>query len=123
MISGTDVCDFPHNRGAISARDIRDQGGFERKLLLVRGLACGFSDALANREMASAEQWRELYRAAMEGFDPATQKPLIDRARTAIFNRLLDLCDLSDSHEDEERLLEEALRQLWIAEDKNRERN
>jgi len=73
--------------------------------------------------MANAEQWREIYQAAMKGFDPATQNPLIDKARAAIFNRLLDLCDLSGSHEDEERLLEEALRQLWVAENKNHELN
>jgi len=73
--------------------------------------------------MTNAEQWREIYQAAMDGFDPATQKPMIDRARSAIFDRLLDLCDLSGSHEDEERLLEDALRQLWVAENKNHELN
>jgi len=47
----------------------------------------------------------------------------LDKARAAIFNRLLALCDLSGSHEDEEGLLEEALRQLWVAENKNHELN
>ena len=69
-------------------------------------------------DMANAEQWRELYQAALKGFDPAMQKPLIEKARTAIFDRLLDLCDLSGSHQEEEKLLEEALRQLWIAENR-----
>ena len=71
--------------------------------------------------MTNAEQWREIYQAAIEG--SATQKPLIDKARAVIFDRLLDLCDLSGSHEDEEGLLEEALRQLWVAENKNHELN
>ena len=54
----------------------------------------------------------------MEEFDTALQKPLIDEARKAIFDRLLDLCDLSDSHQDEETKLQEALRQLWMAENR-----
>ena len=72
---------------------------------------------------ATAQHWRESYRSAMEEFDSARQKPLVDRARTAIFDRLLALCDLSDSHQDEEKLLEEALRQLWMAENGSRYRN
>jgi hypothetical protein len=54
----------------------------------------------------------------LDGFDPVLQEALIVRARTAIFDRLLDLCDLSGSHQDEEKSLEEALRQLWIAENR-----
>jgi hypothetical protein len=73
--------------------------------------------------MTNAEQWRERYRAALDMFDPALQKSLIVKARSAIFDRLLDLCDLSGSHQDEEKVLEEALRQLWIVENKNFERN
>jgi len=67
---------------------------------------------------ATAQHWRESYRLAMEEFDTALQKPLIDEARKAIFDRLLDLCDLSDSHQDEETKLQEALRQLWMAENR-----
>jgi hypothetical protein len=69
-------------------------------------------------EMPNAEQWRGFYQEAMDSFDPVSQETLILKARTAIFDRLLDLCDLSGSHQDEEKLLEEALRQLWIAENR-----
>jgi hypothetical protein len=69
-------------------------------------------------EMANAEQWRKLYKEALDGFDPVLQQTLIVEARNAIFDRLLDLCDLSGSHQDEEKLLEEALRQLWITENR-----
>jgi hypothetical protein len=71
-------------------------------------------------EMTNAEQWQQLYQRAVGCFDPTGQKFLIDKARTAIFDRLLDLCDLSGSHQDEEKLLEEALRQLWLAENQRR---
>jgi hypothetical protein len=70
--------------------------------------------------MPASEDWQELYRTALAEFDPSRQKLLVDKARTAIFDRLLALCDLSDSHQDEEKLLEEALRQLWIAENGTR---
>jgi hypothetical protein len=69
-------------------------------------------------EMPNAEQWRKLYKEALDGFDPVLQDTLILKARTAIFDRLLDLCDLSGSHQGEEKLLEEALRQLWVAENR-----
>ena len=69
-------------------------------------------------EMVSAEQWRKLYKEALDSFDPVLQETMILNARKAIFERLLDLCDLSGSHRDEEKLLEEALRQLWIAENR-----
>ena len=69
-------------------------------------------------EMPNAGQWRKLYKEALDGFDPVLQDTLILKARTAIFDRLLDLCDLSGSHQDEEKLLEEALRQLWVAENR-----
>jgi hypothetical protein len=80
----------------------------------ISGLAYGRRGAFA-LEMAN-EQWRQFYEEALDGFDPVLQEALIVRARTAIFDRLLDLCDLSGSHQDEEKLLEEALHQLWIAE-------
>jgi len=73
--------------------------------------------------MTNAEQWQDFYQRALGCFDPDGQRILIGKARTAIFDRLLDLCDLSGSHQDEERLLEEALRQLWVAENRNLERN
>jgi hypothetical protein len=66
--------------------------------------------------MTTMDNWQESYRAAIEAFDPAAQKPLISKARQAIFDRLLDLCDFSDTHREEEAQLEDALRQLWIAE-------
>ena len=68
--------------------------------------------------MTNTEQWRLIYERAVGCFDPDGQKILIDKARTAIFDRLLDLCDLSGAHLEEEKLLEEALRQLWIAENR-----
>jgi len=69
-------------------------------------------------EMPNAEHWRVFYQQAIDSFDPVSQERLILKARTAIFDRLLDLCDLSGSHQDEEKLLEDALRQLWIAENR-----
>jgi hypothetical protein len=83
----------------------------------ISGLAYALLRAVA-LEMANAEQWRQLYKEALDRFDPGLQKTMIDQARTAIFDRLLDLCDLSGSHQDEETLLEDALRQLWIAENR-----
>jgi hypothetical protein len=71
-------------------------------------------------EMATVEQWRKLYKEALDSFDPVLQDTLILNARKAIFDRLLDFCDLSGSHQEEERLLEEALRQLWLAENQRR---
>jgi hypothetical protein len=68
--------------------------------------------------MTSGGSWQDLYRGAVAEPDSAIQKHRIGEARVAIFDRLLDLCDLSGSHQEEEKLLEEALRQLWIAENR-----
>jgi hypothetical protein len=76
---------------------------------LTYGFACAYASGKPN-----TQKWRVLYRETLDSFDPAIQGTLILNARKAIFDRLLDLCGLSDSHQDEERLLEEALRQLWI---------
>lgn len=70
-------------------------------------------------DMANAEQWREIYLAALEKSNPVERQPLIDKARSAIFSRFLDLCDLSDSHAAEEEDLRGALRELWKAESIN----
>ena len=66
--------------------------------------------------MTSGGSWRELYHGAIREPDYAVQKSRIGEARLAIFDRLLALCDLTSSHESEEKQLNEALRQLWIAE-------
>jgi hypothetical protein len=65
-----------------------------------------------------AEGWRELYRLALNEMNVPRRKELIDQTRLAIFDRMLDLCDLSDAHHVEDGDLEAALRELWKAENK-----
>jgi RIO-like serine/threonine protein kinase len=69
--------------------------------------------------MTNREQWRQLYLTALDHSGLSVPQPLIDQARAAIFDRLLDLCDLSDSNQAEEEDLREALRELWKAENRH----
>jgi len=69
--------------------------------------------------MTNADQWQQLYLMALERSVPSDQQALIDQARSAIFDRLLDLCDLSDSHQAEEENLRNALRELSKAENRH----
>jgi hypothetical protein len=64
------------------------------------------------------ERWQEPYRAAVREFDPVKQRPLIDQARIIIFECILELCDLSDSHSSEQEALDAALRELWKLENR-----
>jgi RIO-like serine/threonine protein kinase len=69
--------------------------------------------------MTNAEQWRHLYLTALDHCGVSVPQPLIDQARAAIFDRLLDLCDFSDCHQDEEEDLRQALRELWRVESRS----
>jgi len=62
------------------------------------------------------ESWSELYRLALREMNVPRRKELIDQARLVIFDRMLELCDLSDAHRVEDGDLEVALRELWKAE-------
>jgi hypothetical protein len=66
----------------------------------------------------SPERWRELYQSALVEANRSRRKQLIDEARLAIFDRMLELCDFSDAHRVEDGDLEAALRELWKAENK-----